>query len=67
MTPAKRLEAAFHLARLARALMLDQTAQDHPDWTEPTFRLIPVQIYLILTPVSYGSMGFILSKQIGSP
>jgi hypothetical protein len=34
MTPAKRLETAFYLARLARKMMLAQTATAHPDWTE---------------------------------
>lgn len=34
MTPAKRLETAFYLARLARKMMLAQAVQDHPEWTE---------------------------------
>jgi hypothetical protein len=33
MTPAKRLETAFYLARLARQMMMTQAAQDHPEWT----------------------------------
>ena len=33
MTPAKRLETAFYLARLARKMMLAQTAAAHPDWS----------------------------------
>lgn len=33
MTPAKRLETVFYLARLARQMMLAQAAQGHPEWT----------------------------------
>ncbi|MBI3810734.1 MAG: hypothetical protein HY283_00800 [Nitrospirae bacterium] len=34
MTPAKRLETAFYLARLARKMMLAQASAAHPEWTE---------------------------------
>lgn len=33
MTPAKRLETAFYLARLARKMMWAQAASAHPEWT----------------------------------
>jgi hypothetical protein len=33
MTPTKRLETAFYLARLARQMMAAQTRQGHPEWT----------------------------------
>lgn len=38
MTPAKRLETAFYLARLVRKMMLAQAASAHPDWTEEQIR-----------------------------
>jgi hypothetical protein len=34
MTPAKRLETAFYLARLTRRMMVAQAMQGHPDWTD---------------------------------
>jgi hypothetical protein len=33
MTPAKRLETAFYLARLARQMMVAQATQGHPEWS----------------------------------
>ncbi|MBI3620998.1 MAG: hypothetical protein HY208_02260 [Nitrospirae bacterium] len=33
MTPARRLETAFYLARLARQMMAEQARQVHPEWT----------------------------------
>jgi len=33
MTPAKRLETAFYLARLARRMMVAQATQGHPEWS----------------------------------
>ena len=33
MTPAKRLETVFYLARLARKMMWAQAASAHPEWT----------------------------------
>lgn len=38
MTPAKRLETAFYLARLARKMMSAQAASAHPEWTEEQIR-----------------------------
>lgn len=38
MTPAKRLETAFYLARLARKMMWAQAASAHPEWTEDQIR-----------------------------
>ena len=33
MTPARRLETAFYLARLARQMMTAQAREGHPEWT----------------------------------
>jgi len=33
MSPAKRLETAFYLARLARKMMWAQATAAHPEWT----------------------------------
>lgn len=33
MTPAKRLATVFYLGRLARQMMVAQSAQSHPEWT----------------------------------
>lgn len=38
MTPAKRLETAFYLARLARKMIWAQAASAHPEWTEEQIR-----------------------------
>ncbi|NKE69385.1 hypothetical protein [Candidatus Manganitrophus noduliformans] len=38
MTPTKRLETAFYLARLARKMMWAQAASAHPEWTEEQIR-----------------------------
>lgn len=38
MTPAKRLETAFYLARLARKMMWAQAASAHPEWREEQLR-----------------------------
>ncbi len=38
MTPARRLETAFYLARLAKKMMWAQAVSSHPEWTEQQIR-----------------------------